>query len=162
MKKKLHFYGVHYPVRAVVCRVYTCKLVGTVAPRPPSSWRSAAGRWRWWWWYGTRAPYGGAMVLLLGLHGHGGWCEVGSRLSVGHCWAGAGPSENWRPELLELCSVFSVPRGAGRARIARPQLPARHRGLTSRRPRPRHRAVNEPSWSFHHSTRKGLLLLDSI
>ena len=48
------------------------------------------------------------MVLLLGLHGHGGWCEVGSRLSVGHCWAGAGPSENWRPELLELCSVFSV------------------------------------------------------
>ena len=48
------------------------------------------------------------MVLLLGLHGHGGWCEVGSRLSVGHCWAGAGPSENWRPELLELCSVFCV------------------------------------------------------
>ena len=49
------------------------------------------------------------MVLLLGLHGHGGWCEVGSRLSVGHCRStNPGPSENWRPELLELCSVFCV------------------------------------------------------
>ena len=139
MKKKLHIYAVHYSVRAAVYK--RCVPVNELG-----QWRPVHHR------HEGALPGGGDGAMVLWHHMVVLWyyclgCMVtvwlvrgrvttgAGRTECGHCTAAPpSPSENWRPS---LCSVFPL-RAAARAPLARPQLPARRRGLTSRRPRPRH------------------------